>query len=531
MARAAFPRGNIYVQMRDVLGAIYDDASFASLFPNRGQPAEAPWRLALVTVMQFAEGLPDRQAAEAVRARIDWKYALGLELDDPGFDFSVLSEFRGRLVEGSAEGLLLDALLSVCKARGYLKARGRQRTDSTHVLGALRMLNRLERVAETVRCSLNAIAAVAPDWLKQKAPEEWFERYSRRVEEYRLPRGEQARQEYAVQVGKDGMKLLDALWGPTAPPDLRGLEAVEILRRVWISQYVVIEDELRLRDAKEMAPAADHLESPYETEARYGAKGGMSWIGYKAHVTETCDDDLPHLLTQVHTTIATEADIEQLEAIQKGLAQMELLPAQHLVDGGYIRGRNLVSSEREHGIDLVGPIYEDRQWQAKAKQGYDVARFQVDWEHKVVACPQEKQSAKWREMETGRGKTMINAVFSADDCVSCQVRALCTRAKGRPRSLTLQPRAEHEAIQKARERQHTEEFTTGYGKRAGIEGTISQGVRALGLRRTRYRGLDKAHLQHVATATAINLGRIADWLSGVPPARTRVSHFAALALN
>ena len=169
VARAAFPKGNVYMQMRDVLGAVFDDASFSSLFAKRGQPAEAPWRLALVTVMQFAEGLSDRQAAEAVRARIDWKYALGLEPDDPGFDFSVLSEFRSRLVQGSAEGLLLEALLSACKARGYLKARGRQRTDSTHVLGALRVLNRLERVGETLRSALNAIAALAPEWLKEVA--------------------------------------------------------------------------------------------------------------------------------------------------------------------------------------------------------------------------------------------------------------------------------------------------------------------------------------------------------------------------
>lgn len=181
VAHAAFPKGNVYMQMRDVLGTIYEDSAFAHLYAARGKPAEAPWRLALVTVMQFAEGLSDRQAAEAVRGRIDWKYALGLELSDPGFDFSVLSEFRARLVEGSAEEMLLEAMLAVCNERGYLKARGRQRTDSTHVLGSLRILNRLEHVAETLRSALNAVAAAAPDWLGSRAPAEWFERYGRRV--------------------------------------------------------------------------------------------------------------------------------------------------------------------------------------------------------------------------------------------------------------------------------------------------------------------------------------------------------------
>src|SRR6185436_9985692 len=211
VARAAFPKGNVYIQMRDVLGVIYDDASFRPLFAVRGHPANHPWRLALVTVMQFAEGLSDRQAAEAVRARIDWKYALGLELTDAGFDYSVRSEFRARLIGGSAEMLLLDALLTACKARDYLKLRGRQRTDSTHVLGVLRVLNRLELVAETLRAALNAVATVAPTWLQAITPLAWYERYSRRIEESRLPKDKAAREAYGQMVGEDGFYLLDAL--------------------------------------------------------------------------------------------------------------------------------------------------------------------------------------------------------------------------------------------------------------------------------------------------------------------------------
>ena len=168
IARAAFPKGNPYLRLRDELGTFFHDGDFADLYPRRGQPALPPWRLALVTVMQFAEDLSDRQAADAVRGRIDWKYALGLELDDPGFDFSVLCEFRGRLTTGGAERLLLEQMLEACKVRRLLKARARQRTDSTHVLAATRDLNRLELVGETLRAALNAVAAVAPDWLRRK---------------------------------------------------------------------------------------------------------------------------------------------------------------------------------------------------------------------------------------------------------------------------------------------------------------------------------------------------------------------------
>src|SRR5437660_1850372 len=223
VAQAAFPHGNLYVTLRDTLGTIFSDADFAACFPLDGQPALPPWRLALVTIMQFREHLADRQAAEAVRARIDWKYLLGLELTDPGFDFSVLSEFRDRLLASSAETLLLEKLLERCRAMGWLKARGSQRTDSTHVLAAIRVLNRLELVAETLRAALNAVATVAPDWLQAVTPLAWYERYSRRIEESRLPKDKAEREAYAQMVGEDGFHFLDVLEAPDAPQEAREL--------------------------------------------------------------------------------------------------------------------------------------------------------------------------------------------------------------------------------------------------------------------------------------------------------------------
>jgi transposase len=150
------------MQMRDELGSIYDDELFANIYAQEGQPAIPPWRLALVSVMQFAENLSDRQAAEAVRARIDWKYALSLPLNESGFHYSVLSEFRDRLLQGNLESRLLDTLLELCQQRGYLRARGRQRTDSTHVLGAVKVLNSLELVGETLRHARSAACNRCP---------------------------------------------------------------------------------------------------------------------------------------------------------------------------------------------------------------------------------------------------------------------------------------------------------------------------------------------------------------------------------
>jgi transposase len=532
IARAAVPKGNVYVQMRDVLGSIYTDEQFADLFALRGRPVVPPWRLALVTVMQFAEGLSDRQAAEAVRVRIDWKYALGLELADPGFDYSVLSEFRARLVHGSAEQRLLDALLEACTAQGLLKARGRQRTDGTHVLGALRVLSRLERVAETLRATLNALATDAPDWVQTHVPADWYDRYARRIEEYRLPKGQTARDVYARQVGADGVWLLAALAEPQTPEGIRRLPAVAVLQQVWGQEYAVGADgAVHLRDPKAGPGATERLESPYELEARCATKRQMHWIGYKVHLTETCDDDLPHLLTQVSTTIAPATDVAQLSVIQEALAQRHLLPAEQLVDAGYVRARNVVESRTRYQIDLVGPVDADHQWQARVEGGFVTERFQIDWDHRRAICPRGHPSIRWSETHTARQRSMIHIDFDPADCLPCSDRPLCTRSKtgSRARGITLQSREEHAALLAGRARQQTEEFAHLYARRAGIEGTFSQGVRAFGLRRARYRGLRKTHLQQVATATGMNLGRLCDWFNDIPVATTRRSRFARLA--
>jgi transposase len=211
VARAAYPKGHLYMKIRDALGTVYQDQAFAHLFPHNGRPVEAPWRLALITIIQFIEDLPDRQAADAVRGRIEVKYLLGLELTDPGFDATVLCEFRKRLVEGEAEQLLLDAMLALFKERGWLQPRERQRTDSTHVLAKVRAINRLMCVGEAMRFALNSLAVVAGDWLLDHSDPEWLDRYGHRIEEARLPRSQTERQALAEVIGGDGSTLLHRL--------------------------------------------------------------------------------------------------------------------------------------------------------------------------------------------------------------------------------------------------------------------------------------------------------------------------------
>ena len=540
VARAAFPRGTPYLTFRDAIGTIFQDEDFAALFPACGQPGLSPWRLTLVTILQFREQLADRQAAEAVRARIDWKYLLGLELDDAGFDFSVLSEFRDRLLAGRAEALLLDKLLERCRALGLLKARGQQRTDSTHVLAAIRVLNRLELVTETLRAALNELATVAPDWLQALAPIERYVRYGKRVEDIRLPRNQAAREASAQTVGEDGFHLLDALERPEAPEDARALPSVTTLHRTWQRHYERMESpgsttgdhpvlRVRFKANRDLPRAAEGIESPYDTDARYRHKRDTQWTGSMVHVSETCEPTAPHLITHVHTTAATVHEAQCTAPIQQALVEKALPPSEHLVDAAYIDAALLVQSRDEHGITLRGPTRPSPGWQAHVDGAYTIDQFEVDWAQQRVRCPQGQWSAAWWEHGARASCRPIIVEFAREDCQACPARTVCTRAQQRGRRVRLPPQAQYEALEAARAWYASGEGKQRYQRRAGVEGTLSQGVRRCGLRRARYRGLTKTHFQHVATAAAINVDRIVAWLSERPRAKTRTSRFAALA--
>lgn len=529
IARAAFPKGNIYLTMRDELGVFFEDEMFAPLFAQRGQPALTPWRLALVSVMQFMEGLTDRQAADAVRGRLEWKYMLSLDLDDPGFDHSVLSEFRDRLLAGGMEEQVLERMAQTFRTRGWLKARGRQRTDSTHVLGAIRTLNRLELVGETVRAALNALATVAPKWLQAQVPPEWYDRYGRRVEDYRLPQGSTAREVYAQVIGRDGWQLMELAYAESTPEWIRHVSALGVLRRVWIQQYGMIEDHLHLRAEADMPPARQRIASPYDDQARYASKRTTHWTGYKVHLTESCDEEGVHLITDVETTLAPTSDMEMTAPIQQALADKDMAPTDHLIDAGYVDAHLLVTAQTEHGITVVGPVQPDRQWQAHIDGGYDITTFKIDWANHTVTCPQGQTSTAWLPHQDGYGNALISVKFARPTCLACPARHLCTQADVVGRRLTLRLEAEHNALQAARQAQTTDEWKAAYKARAGIEGTLSQGIRAFEVRQSRYVGLAKTHLQHILTAAAMNVGRVYDHLCRHPRAGTRTSRFAALA--
>jgi transposase len=539
------------VQIRDQLGELFPDVEFEPAFGVRGRPGWSPGRLALVTVLQMAEDLTDRQAADAVRERLSWQYALGLGLEDPGFDHSVLSEFRSRVVEHGLEERVLDLLLETLKSKGLVGAGGKQRSDSTHVVSAVRDLNRLELAGESVRACLEALAVAAPDWLGATfALGEWGGRYRARVDSWRLPTSQTKRNDLAAAYARDGYALLTACYAPSAPIWLRELPAVQVLRVVLIQNYyrhtntrgreVITRRE---SDNQGLPPGRTRISSPYDTDTRWAAKGDdLFWNGYKVHISETCNipeppatpdgaprAEPPNVITNVSTTDATVPDTAMTTPIHAALDRRGLLPGEHFLDSGYPTAALVGDCLRQYGITLVSPLLADHSPQAKAGAGYDRASFTIDFERQQATCPQGETSVSWNPVAQ-RGTDTVVISFSRATCGPCPVREQCTTSKARRRQLTVPPPEVHQAQLNARATQNTKTWQARYAIRAGVEGTIRQGVAVCGMRHARYRGLPKTHLEHVYSATALNLVRLDAWWNGHPLDRTRTSHLTRLEL-
>ncbi len=545
-AVAAMYRGRrgrpLPVLVRDQLGAWLAGEQFAGSYRTRGKPGWPPSRLALVTIFQRAEDLTGRQAAEAARARVGWKYALGLDLADPGFGHSILSEFRARVAAGGLEQVVLDALLARLAGDGLIKAGGKQRTDSARVVAAVAALSRLELAGESARAALEALAAAHPAWLEQRICVAGFtRRYGTPVTSWRPPASRARRDELAIAFARDGYALLEAVHGSSAPGWLRELPAVDVLRRVLLQNCTrtITADGREVIRRREKEPGGDGLPpgqariaSPYDTDARRGVKREEFWLGCKLHITETCDGAppctcppagapqaagaraggnarehdkgcahlvFPNLITHSAATDATVTDNQMTGAIHDDLTAKNLAPGRHYADSGYLSATLVVSELARHGIALIGPLLAGTSAQARAGNGYARADFTIGYDTQTVTCPQGSTSAS-RTPCTQHGKNAIVATFSASDCGPCPARGL--RTTGRRRQLSLLPRDLAQAQAAARAAETTISFQAGYARRAGVEGTMHQAA-GHGARRARYRGLPKTRLDHVYMACAL----------------------------
>ncbi len=302
-------------------------------------------------------------------------------------------------------------------------------------------------MGETLRKTLNDLATVAPDWLKVRVEPDWYERYGQRLEAYRLPQDKHSREELATQIGQDGHQLLEAIWQETKVPWLRQIESVEVLRQVWIQQYTVVEGQLIWRDAQKtgMPKHSQLIVSPYDTEVRNASKRQTNWTGYKVHLTESCDSELPHLITNVETTPATTNDVEVTSTIHQSLAHKQLLPQEHLLDTGYIDAENLVTSVDEYQVELVGRVLSDNSWQNKSPEAFDLSCFEIDWQQEQVICPLGQKSRGWRYFQDNSHNSLVEVRFHQAICAACEQRGRCTKASIAPRVLKLRPMTQHQA--------------------------------------------------------------------------------------
>jgi transposase len=540
LARAVHPRGTDEMRVRDALGPLFTDADFATgvlagMFPDLGQPGLSPALLLMVVILQFRHNLSDREAAVAVADRISWKYALSRELEDPGFHYSVLSEFRSRLAADGQADAVFSLMLERLTQAGLMKSGGRMRTDSSHVIACVRRLNRIENCGESLRAALEEIAAISPGFIIPLLKEGWDQRYGRKVETSRLlGRANSSAVALSEQIGADGQELLDAIDTDRAAAWMNQLPHVITLRAVWDQQYQRLRSgRLRLKDIKDLAPSAERIHSPHDPDARYSTKttpGGepdLEWVGTKAHLTETCDPDTPNLITDVHTTPATDPDVTATTKIQDKLIARNLAPAEHLMDAGYPCATNLAASA-VRAITLIAPVIV-RNGRNARKDTFTPADFTVDWENGQAHCPAGHTSHSMHPDPRG----LITFRFRIRECRPCPLREQCTRATNpdKARTITIHPQPIHDAQMAAHHAQHgpsSQDWEKAYRKRAGIEGTISQAVRGPGLRHSRYRGLAKAHLQNILTGMAINITRLGAHYDTTPAHARHPTHIHQL---
>jgi transposase len=382
-------------------------------------------------------------------------------------------------------------------------------------------------VTETLRAALNEIAKIAPKWLYLRITDGWLDDYSRRIEEYRLPKGEQKRNEYGSLVGSRSLRLLTLIEAEDTPTEIKSLNMVKALRQMWEHQFEIRDGKVQFRPAGELPPVGERFDSPYDIEARYGNKRATTWRGYKVHFTETCDEDCPFLISNVETTTANVPDIVMGQKIHQSLQTKDLLPDTHLLDAGYVEAKWIVQSAKEKNVQIVGPPRPNNQWQSLAQNGFALSDFQIDWDNKEVTCPKGQTTTNWYPY-LRQGVEHIRVRFKRSQCNGCEKRNFCTRSVREARSLGFANKENYLKLEEFRKIQDNPAWQKLYNQRAGIEGTFSQAVRSFDLRRSRYIGEKKTHLHNLATAAAINIGRSVNWLEEKPREKTRVSWFAKL---
>jgi transposase len=495
------PEDSVYRLIGDEVQKVLSTEAFTDMYSKLGRGAIHPIILTVVTILQFLENIPDRVAAMCAVMRMDWKYALHVPLDWEGFDHSTLSYFRRRLLEHQQERQIFDQVLQWVQKHGFLKKHGKQRSDSTHILGQVARLTRLELVWETLRMALRAMQKKEGVWYKRVLPIVFHKAYNERQSSWRMSAAEVAAE--MQKAGTDGHWLLELI-EEHAPQPVRELAEVETLRQVLAQQFECQEDKVQVR--KPPIKGKETIQSPHDPDARFSKKRSTKWVGYKAQITETAYSGEDNFLTDIETVDANDDDSEAVDGIHARLEQRKLKPEQHYVDQGYISGANIAHSSKR-GVELVGPIAADT---SRKPKGFKQADFALDFESQVATCPNGQTSVSWLGRPQKDGHVGAHVLFR-HKCATCPDRADCAPGKS---GRSLEVSAYYAEITARRAEVQTDAFKEQMKHRPAVEGTLSEMVRKHGFRRARYRGKKKTRLQHLFTGAAVNLKRLARALAG-----------------
>jgi transposase len=473
---------------------------------DNGRPGLEPVLLLGVSLLQFLEGVPDRQAVELLRYHAGWNFALNRCVGDDLFDPSALVYFRRRLVERELSGVIFASLLAGLVEAGLVERRGKQRLDSTQMMGLLSWMSRLENVRETLRLALQELEKSAPAQARPAAWSGWIERYVESKLDYRA--GVDALKSKMEQAGRDALELLGWVDGLFEKAPGQGSQ-VQLLRRVLEENFQLTDHVLSQREAQ----PAGAVHNPHEPQAQWAAKGQgknkKEHVGYKVQVAESVQDQplqkgepTQSFLTAIVTQPAIASDEAGLAEVEKEQARMGLeKPEEWYVDGAYVSAAKLAQAQAE-GRDLVGPA------QSSPKRDARLASedFTVQIQKRQATCPAGQTSTNCSRLEEEQsGKINYRFEWNKSLCAACPLRERCLGQNQTHRTLLVGEH--HDTLQARRHEQKTDAFKEKVKRRNAIEGTQSELVRAHGLRHARYRGHAKARLQNYFIGAACNAKR------------------------
>jgi transposase len=476
---------------------------------DNGRPGVEPVVLLGVMIFQFLERVPDRQAVELVKYHLGWKLALNLKLSEGGFHPTTLVYFRQRLIEHAKADLAMRAVLEALQKEGLVPKRSKQRLDSTHVLSAVRDLSALDCVRETMRLALEELGARLAESERPDFWELFWERYVQSKLDYKA--GQELLKNKYHQAGEDCRRLLQ--WLEPMAPELRYSPQVELLREVFSQQYVVQSAEVQA--VKKHAPGI--VRNPHDPDAQWSAKGHgkeqKSWMGYKVQVAESLPEEgspeQKRFITSIVTQKAIASDDPGLDQTLRDQALSGLQrPTELYVDGAYVSAARLQEAKHQ-GWQLIGPAQPSAN-RAGLGSAFRIEAFDIDIAKRRARCPSGFLSTQCSRIEEFKRQKVSFRLEWSYHCRNCPLRSQCVPAGQSHRTIIVGQY--HELLQQRRRDQQGPQFKKRMQQRNAIEGTISELVRAHGLRRSRYRGFAKVELQNLFIGTACNIKR---WLRSV----------------